>query len=320
MKKSFLLSIMLCIATVLSACSCKKEAKVEKFMARGIYNAISYVEIDTASELQAKIDNEESFVLYLYSSICNNCKEFKKDVLEPFIAETHMEIFAIETSVAGLNKVIKVNSTPTLVVYTDGLITSKVDPTKSDAFNNVSGLKKYLSKYVYLPQFYYVTKSQLDSLLSSSESFFLFFESYTCGDCYKFKNESLYPYLKENDMVKKIYIYEVSEYRTSQDQGVWQKFKDDYGLSNAKNLKGYGVGYVPTIQYIENGSIKDMMVFYNDTEKVTHEDGTFSYSVSYYPDESPALTQKYTSYNDYQEKTFSFYNRKFVELVNNYNK
>jgi len=320
MKKSFLLSILLYFSTVLSACGCKKTDKVEKFMARGIYNAISYVEIDTAAELQAKIDNEESFVLYLYSSICNNCKEFKSDVLEPFIAETHMEIFAIETSVAGLSKVIKVNSTPTLVVYNEGLIESKVDPTKSDAFNSVSELKTYLSKYVYLPQFYYVTKAQMDSLLSSSESFFLFFESYTCGDCYKFKNESLYPYLKDNTLVKKFYVYEVSDYRGSEEEGVWQQFKDDYGLSNTKNQLGYGVGYVPSIQYIESGVIKDMMVFYNDTEKVQHEDGTFSYSVSYYPDESPALTQKYTSYTDYQEKAFSFYNRKFVEFVNNHNK
>ena len=319
MKKSFLLSILLCFATVLSACGCKKEGKHEKFMAKGIYNAISYVELDTASELQAKIDNEESFVLYLYSSICNNCKEFKSDVLEPFIAETNMEIFAIETSVANLNRVIKVNSTPTLVVYNEGLIASKIDPTKSDAFNSVSNLKAYLSKYVYLPQFYYVTKAQMDSLLSSGESFFLFFESYTCGDCYKFKNESLYPYLQKNTLNKKFYIYEVSEYRGSSDADVWQKFKDDYGLSNVNNQLGYGVGYVPSIQYIENGAIKDMMVFYNDTEKVTHADGTFSYSVSYYPNESPALTQKYTSYTDYQEKAFSFYNRKFVEFVNKHN-
>ena len=319
MKKTGLFGLLMSFVVLLSSCGCKKDKDIEKFMGRGIDGITSYVSLESASELQAMIDNEEDFVLYLHSAVCNNCKEFTRDVLEPFIAETDLEIFGIETSVAGLSKIIKVNATPALVVYNDGLIVDRVDPRSSDAFDNIANLKKYISKYVYLPQIFYVTKDRMDSLLRSSEKFFLFFESETCGDCHMFKEQSLYPFVKSNTLNVKFYVFEVSEFRKSTEEGVWQQFKDTYGLSNAINPLGYGVGYVPTIQYIEAGRIVDMMVFFNDTDKIVHEDETFSYQTSYYPNESPALTMKFKSYTDYQNKTVSFYNRKFVELVNRYN-
>lgn len=319
MKRTLMFSLLFSFIVLLSSCGCKKDKDIEKINGIGRDGLTTFISLETSSELQAMLDNEEDFILYIHSAVCNNCKEFRKDVLDPFIAESDLVIYGIESSIAGLGKIIKVNSTPSLVIYNDGLIIDREDPRDGDAFDSVAGLRKYLSKYVYLPQVFYIDKAKLDSLLGSSEKFFLFFESETCGDCYMFKHQSLYPYVKENALNVKFYIFEVSEFRESTEAGVWQQFKDTYGLSNAINQKGYGLGYVPTIQYIEAGRIVDMMVFFNDTDKVTHEDGTFSYQTSYYPNESPALTGKFKSYTDYQNKTFSFYNRKFVELVNNYN-
>jgi len=137
----------------------------------------------------------------------------------------------------------------------------------------------------------------------------------------KLNDNYLKAYLKSNPTTNRFYIIETDaegiRYTEGQyDAGLWQSFKDEYGLSNVNNTLGHGVGYVPTFQYYQNGSIKEMMVYFNDGEYIQNSDGSYSVIInSSYYDDNPYIDQT-INHSEYKEKLTPFYNNKLKEFLN----
>jgi len=308
--------VLMCILMV--GCSCNKDKFSKASLQVGDMNATTY-NVISMDVLNSKIDNKDNFVLFVYQEGCFGCQRFKP-ILESVIQERHLLVYAINfwelESSHELRKTLEY--TPSLVIYKEGKTILKTDPDKNENyFKNKVGLLSLLDKYTYMPTLYYINKSQLDEKISDGESFVVYYSRSSCGDCSNLNRHYLKEYLSSNVSTKYFYIIETdvegirfnnSEY----DEEQWQKFKDDYGLSNAFNELGHGVGYVPTFQYYEEGQIKDMMVYFNDGEYIEEEDKMFVNN-SYY-DDNPLLGQKVT-YEEYEKVLEPFYNQKLKDFL-----
>ena len=107
--------ILLCVTIflVFTGCTSNKLAK-------------SYIEIDY-TEYQQKLENKETFALYIGSATCIHCQELKP-ILEKVITNYDLEIYYIDLSkleVAQYNDVwdsASISGTPTIVFVSDGKI------------------------------------------------------------------------------------------------------------------------------------------------------------------------------------------------------
>ena len=334
MKKFLSVITMFVCVFFLASCSCKDDEDVKVSLSIGDMNATTYRSV-TMSYLDAMIQDKESFIVYVYNRTCTGCKAFKP-ILESVIDEKNLIIYAIEDiNISSNHELYSLRTTPALALYKDGEIVFKTiyDDNKS-YFDSTDGFKSFLDKYTYLPTMYYINLEQLQSKINNDESFIIYYSRSSCGDCnYLNKNylrqylsshvDSKYFYVIETD-AEGIRFYNGASPDTSNDAtddekaaaAQWQAFKDQYGLSNVNNPIGHGVGYVPTLQYYQDGEISDMMVYFNDGEYVLNSDDTYSIRInaSYYND-NPYLNQT-VKYSEYKEKLAPFYNQKLETFLN----
>lgn len=309
---------------IISGCKCSKDDE-KAALGVGDMTATTYKTI-SMSELNAKIEDEDSFVLYVYSPTCGGCAMFKP-VLENVIQDKHLIVYAIQfNQIESGHELKSIRYTPSLVVYNKGEIIVNTNPAENeDYFKNNTGLISFFDKYTYMPTMYYISKDQLISKIDNDENFIIYYSRNDCGDCAYLYNNYLKEFLYNNPQTKKIYVVETNtegirlkdgEYNAEQ----WQAFKDDFGLSEANNTTfGYGVGYVPTIQYYNNGRIADMLVYFNDDMSyVTNEDGSTTITIngSYYSD-NPYIGESML-YTEYKDKVAPFFNGKLTSFINDY--
>ncbi|MBT2717481.1 thioredoxin family protein [Bacillus sp. ISL-57] len=75
-----------------------------------------------------KLENKDSFVMYVYSTSCPACQSFKP-VLNEFIKENNSKVLALNTAVKENNdptffKENDLQHTPTLIIYKEGIQTN----------------------------------------------------------------------------------------------------------------------------------------------------------------------------------------------------
>lgn len=318
MKKVLNLLSVVLVIFICSSCKCNKFNKVS--LQIGDINANSYNNI-TLNEFDDMVENNRNFILYVYRSDCENCMMFKS-ILEKVIKERHVIIYAIESGLITSNHVLReVKKVPTVLLYENGKQILKTDPIKNNEyFSSNAGFLKFLDKYTYMPTLFYINKEQLDEKIKSDKNFIIYYSRSSCTDCSYLNDNYLKKYLDKNTNKKSFYIIETDEEGIRYKDGIfdstlWQDFKDTYGLSENNNALGHGVGYVPTMQYYENGEIKDMLVYFNDYERIENSDGSYSVIInnSYY-DDNPYLN-KTIKYNEYKEKLASFYNGKVKSFL-----
>ena len=318
MKKIINLVMIIFAIFICASCSCNKDVKVS--LQIGDMNATSYKNI-TLGEFDEMVENKHNFILYVYRSDCENCMMFKP-IIENAIQKRHLNIYAIESSLLKSNhQLSEVKKVPTVLIYENGKKVLKTDPIKNEEyFSNNAGFLKFLDKYTYMPTLYYITKEQLDEKIASDEKFIIYYSRSSCTDCSYLNDNFLREYLNKNTSKKKFYIIETDAEGIRYSNGVldanlWQNFKDTYGLSEANNSLGHGVGYVPTMQYYEDGKIKDMLVYFNDFESFQNPDGSYSVIInnSYY-DDNPYIGQTIV-YKEYKEKLAPFYDQKVKSFL-----
>lgn len=316
---SFLISLSLLVG-----CSCKKDEDKDDGKASlqvGDMNAQTYVTL-TMSQLNEKINNKDSFVLFAYLEGCYGCQLFKP-ILENAIRERNLIVYAINARDIEKGHEIRdvIEYTPSIFIYKEGTMTFMSDPVKNEEyFSSNAGFLKLLDTYTDMPTLYYISKSQLDEKIANGESFIIYYSRSSCSDCSYLNRNYLKTYLNENDKTKKFYIIETDaegiRYTNDEyDAELWQSFKDSYGLSNANNSLGHGVGYVPTLQYYEDGVVKEMMVYFNDCEYIQNGDGSYSVVInnSYYSD-NPYLNQTLSA-SEYKDLLSPFYNQKLKSFL-----
>lgn len=148
---------------LVTSCSDKK---IEKFQLEGQYNIETALDL-SVSDFDAKMDDKESFVFIVHSSMCNSCKAFKNYALDPFIKETQSIIYQVDSSEIFDSKhenKLKVKATPTLYVISKGSVATKeIYDNKKAMFTSKEGLQKFLEKYVYLPTLIQISEEDLDN-------------------------------------------------------------------------------------------------------------------------------------------------------------
>ena len=316
---------ILFVLLIANGCSCNKDKKDSKVaLGVGDMNATTYETISMA-ELKTKITDKDSFVLYVFSPTCGGCAMFKP-IIESVISSEDLIIYAIEyNNIEKGHELKSLQYTPSIVVYNKGELFISTDPDKNEEyFKNDEGFKTFLNKYTYKPTMYYISKEQLKSKIDNDENFIIYYSRNDCGDCaYMYKNY-LKEFLYKNPNTKKFYVIETNAEGVRLNNGSvdavqWQAFKDEFGLSAAGNSTfGYGVGYVPTIQYYNDGAIADMFIYFNDDMSyVRNSDGSTTVTIngSYYSD-NPYIGDSML-YNEYKDTLAPFYNGKLTAFINN---
>lgn len=316
----FVLMILL-----ISGCSCKKDKDNKANLQIGDMNATTYVNIDI-KEYNAKISNKDDFILFVYSNDCMGCRMFKPK-LESVIQEKHLIVYGIETSeIKGISKdndLYKLKYTPTIIIYKEGKnIFYSLSDNDLENFDTKEKFVSLLDKYTNMPTLYYINKAQLKEKITNKENFIIYYSRSTCGDCSYLNKNYMKEYLNSNTKTKHFYIIETDVEGIRRVNGEvnseqWQAFKNEFGLSNVINTElGHGAGYVPTLQYYNNGEIKEMMVYFNDFNDATlNADGSYSVTIdnSYYSD-NPYIGQT-INYSEYQKKLAPFYNEKLKTFL-----
>lgn len=95
----------------------------------------------TFDEYKQKIDNKESFILFIGSETCSHCSDFKKTinkVLEKYDVEINyidISSFSGEESLK-FNSMVKYTGTPTTVFYENGV-------EEHASYNRINGARSY---------------------------------------------------------------------------------------------------------------------------------------------------------------------------------
>ena len=321
--KKYVYKMFVCFvaAFLLVGCSCKKNNDKVSLQV-GDATVTSYITI-TGEQINSKISNKDSFLLFVYQEGCYGCRAFKP-IVENVVKEKNLQIYAVDfwnglKSDHELRNLVEY--TPTIILYEEGELDILIDPNKnSEYFADKDGFVSFLNKYTNMPTLYYISKEQLDEKIANDESFIVYYSRKSCSDCSYLNQHYLKEYLKKNYNTKYFYVIETDSEGIRFTDGVynedqWVNFKNSYGLSNVNNPLGHGVGYVPTLQYYEDGEIKEMMVYFNDGEYIENADGSYSIIInnSYY-DDNPYNGQT-IPYNEYKGKLESFYNQKLKDFL-----
>lgn len=295
----------------------------------------TYVLIDK-DELQTKMNNQDDFLLYIYSDSCLGCKDFKP-ILNSYIKDSDAKIYAIETrNLPSNNNLVEWSTTPSLAVLNNGKTMEIADGiNNSKVFASKENLNEFINKYV---EFNYtnidITSSDeeienysisktLDQMILNKETFIIYYHWNDCGDCKYFEENFLNKWNKENKDIK-YYSVEVGYYFDNFE--LYEGFTKKYGLhSEANATYGYKKGVVPMFQYYEEGSLKDSLVIFNDeTNKQKDEDGivtSVTITNSFYAD-APHINKTYHATKDesamslYRKDTLTFYINKFKDFMN----
>ncbi len=187
-------------------------------------------------------------------------------------------------------------STPYLYIFNgeEKLASFSYNSVKDrDLFTDTKGdaLNEKVNKVVNKPLIYYIHPEEAQHNTSKiSNSWIVLFIRRGCGDCKYVLPNVIIPYIYSHNLDIGIKLVDLQDLYDLQNEPETEGFpydamKDSCQLTeNANETYGYGKGVVPTIQYYEEGSLKDASVFFND-EVAQKEDGSYYISNSFYSEE-----------------------------------
>lgn len=165
MKKILL---VLCVLFCSFGCSCKKEKDIKvkidyedipqasdsSSYLYGKYSLLSY-ELDYSSEYDEKINNKDSFLLFIYRDGCFGCELLSKS-LKTYMDENPIAIYTISLNNLwehDLYKTENINDTPYLILIEEGKIVYKEligsnSLTGSDKAKNDEFVKSWIEKHI----------------------------------------------------------------------------------------------------------------------------------------------------------------------------
>jgi len=148
MKKIYkiigLVSVCLCFLLV-TACSCKKDDEPPKkvSLSVGDMNATTYKQL-SLEEVDTMVDNDETFLLYIFDTYCGTCNGFKPK-LQSIIDEKNLIVYGLEAVEITDNhdlKSIKVG--PSVALYENGEIVYKTSYEKNpELFDTKEGFESF---------------------------------------------------------------------------------------------------------------------------------------------------------------------------------
>ena len=106
-----------------------------------------------------------------------------------------------------------------------------------------------------------ITEAKLDEKINNKENFIVYFGWHLCSDCSALATNFLDEYLLNNMNGKKIYYFEINDYRCLPEAETCDSSNPIYLALKEK----YQWNYVPSLIYYNNGVKTDMAVYFNDT-------------------------------------------------------
>lgn len=247
------------------------------------------------SSLSGLIKKKDTFVLFVGDddSTCTCFAKFKSS-LTSYLKTSNAYLYAINPSeFDGEGKdtfSLKVSASEgyeTIAIFEDGVLKYQRQRSGSDDSwsNDVSSFKDWMAARIRVSDMLYVNKTQLDSL-SPDVPYVRGFLRASCPDCSFVESD----FLKTYNLTAHARSYVIDADAVGlrygddgkYDATQWQNYKNAHGLSESGSPDfGFGLGYVPTWQFISNGEIADADVYVNDSV-TKNEDGTFRISDTYW--------------------------------------
>ena len=150
------LTLLLLLLTVLLCVACKKEGKeiiIEPFDLKDEYYQESKIIDLEQKDLEKMIEDDESFVMYIYLPGCSSCAEFK-EVLQEFQKDNKLVIYSTQIKIAhaiGLKE--KIPYAPSFAVYKEGKLIAYLDAMSDDDlqyYMTSDDFKTWLTEYINL--------------------------------------------------------------------------------------------------------------------------------------------------------------------------
>ncbi len=318
-KKSiyFIISLLF----LFSFTSCKKQES--KIMLSGNLENQTVIMLDNYT-LENKIQNDENFVLVVLLSTCSTCENFKNEVLNPYIKKTSANLYGIDLleleSYKNYENKPYLKEAPSLMIYKEGevWVTLKYEYGKKE-FTNITQFEEFMGNYVVSPKLISISEELLDLKINNKESFILYIGWNKCGDCKLLESQVLNDYLLEKDADNVIYYLESDNYRKNKPnqepkENDYNSFEEyqlakqywDNWISFASKYQfvDYRNGKIPTVQYYENGLLKQDIVYHNDVI----ENGQVT--ISFFEE----CIQQFMN----EEELLAFHNQKMIEFLNSY--
>ena len=305
MKKTRLIALLIpFVFSSLTGCDFDTTPKQLTYGTMITQEATDLKELNSEELFDKGYNEEETFILGVYqgeySKECT-CWDRFKSVISEYINRYHECIYlfdaqAQEDDISGF-KIRKIKSS-TLYFY----VFKGHKKLAEFASNNLKYGKMFeYSKELYrgihnvvkAPSLYYVNDDYLKENLEKEDQSIVLFARRGCGDCKYVIPNVVIPYISSHELKKRIYLFDIqdaynisrNETATDEEKALYQGIKDYYGLSVSGNATyGYKTGVVPTMNYYENGVVKDTTVFFNDAID-QRSDGTFYISESFYSEE-----------------------------------
>ncbi len=318
MKKS-LFSLVALSVLALTACPNNNQSKEHITYGTYIHEAAIDIHLD---ELENKLEGwekKENFLLCIYPSpnaaLCGCWAQFSK-VIDQYVVKYNTVVYKMtvdEVPNAKKQKLIDKGFTisdknqPYFYIVQNGEVTREYIYSENDIFKKCGALHTEVTRHISDPNIYHVDQNILDNELFNEKKETLVYYTWSfCPDCQNSSPKVIWPYAHTHDLNKKLYYIDIGEltgYNPNAEAGhqfdnfsksnpEYVTFLADHYLSSTKNTEfGYDRGFVPTIQYWNNGQLKDMSVYFNDA--VGKDGDDWKITRSYYTEERKS-SLKYT--------------------------
>ena len=254
MKKILPLLILPFCASFLSSCSsCSKMDTVKL-----TYGELTYQKYHTItySQLSAKIDQKESFLLVVDPQGCGCFGDFLKASQDYFKAHS---LLLYRITVKDFNnqesyglKII--DGSTTFAIFNQGEVQQVLVSNSSEEMSNKEKFEEYISSKIFDPNMFYIHQDELESLYHKKNTkSLIYFARSRCGDCSYINGHFLYEYMRGRS--EKMYVFDGDEIRYDEDGNEhaeeWKTFKENYGLTIDNNpTYGFDTGVVPTFMVV----------------------------------------------------------------------
>lgn len=243
---------------------------------------ISYDDLSLKMSKNSSSNNENFLLVIPDPEGSCVCWSTFQPILKQFIKETNYRIYQVNQSSFGENDDrfgLSFKKGYVTFAIIEGT-TIKQQYPDSHVFNNATGLKAEIDKYVTAPDMYYVSQDYLNDQIKIGNTVLVSYVRSGCGDCQYALPNILVPYTYVQGYKTKLFLIDLQELY-EKDANSYQIFMDDFNLSEKYNVEfGYGKGFVPTTQYYKNGILIDASVYFND--EISLIDGKYVITNSFY--------------------------------------
>lgn len=245
------------------------------------------IQLDS-STFETMVANKESFLLAIYpnGSTCSCWRNFSY-IINEAVNDAHLMVYKFYAEDVAANQTMRkmtgfysYNDRPTFYVLKEGQLVKAYDYSdQNPLYHEYSSFIEEVEKRCKYPKLMKIDEDYLNTVIRDKA--LIYYARNKCSDCNYATPNTVVPYIANNNL--KDYIYFMDIQYLYEDKEAYQTFKDNHLLSEKNNpTLGFGTGVVPTFQYYEGGTLKDMCVYFNDGELTYNKEENKYYATNSY--------------------------------------